>query len=81
MITIALAFLETRLGQMVAGGLGFVALFGWYSIHERNIGAEKARAAIEQRAKVDVERANNAARQSRVDADRGRVQQSPYRRD
>lgn len=76
-----LAFLATRLGQIVVGSVGVVALFGWFTISQRNIGARNAVAHIEQKAKKDVDKATSAARQSRSDAAAGRVQLSPYRRD
>jgi hypothetical protein len=81
MIAVVLSFLATRLGQMVVGGLGVVALFGWFTVSQRNIGARNAVAHIEQKAKKDVDKATSAARQSRADSASGRVQLSPYRRD
>ena len=76
-----LAFLGTRLGQIVAGTVGVVALFGWFTVSQRNIGAKHAVEKIERKAKGDVDRAQGAVRQSRSDAAAGRVSVSPYRRD
>jgi hypothetical protein len=70
---IALAFLGTRLGQIVAGGIGLVALFGWFTISQRNAGARHAVERIEKANKQAVARTDRAgagARDKRVRGNR-----------
>jgi len=71
-----LAFLGTRLGQIVAGGIGVVALFGWFTVSQRNIGAKHAVERIETANKQAVARTDRAAAGTRDKRVRGN--RDPY---
>lgn len=45
-----LSFILTPIGRLLAGAGGIVALVSWFAWDQRSRGAEKERAAMEQRA-------------------------------
>jgi hypothetical protein len=70
-------FFDSLLGKAVAAGAGLLALASWYTMQQREIGAERARAEIEREAREDVEKADSVRRAVRSGSARG-VQRDPY---
>jgi len=81
MIAWLIATLGMRVIAYVVGAVGVGLVFtGLVWKHDNKVTARVVQ-QIEKKARTDVDRAQGAARQSRADADAGRVQLSPYRRD
>lgn len=83
MITIAWAFLNTKLGRTVVIAGLIVVAFGWYTIHVRNqaVQAERVRQQYEEAERVrKATQADDAARRCATDP-RCRLLNDGHRRD
>jgi len=73
-------FFDSLLGKALTAGAGLLALASWYTMQQRQIGADRARAEIEREARENVEKADSVRRSVRSGDARG-VQRDPYAAD
>ena len=73
MITLGLRLLFSRAGFYGLCGIALISALGWYTFHERSIGAEKDRLKIETQDKESKHDADEAERLVRACITTGRV--------